>query len=213
MRAWLKSLYQSTFFPAISNLKDTKEDRETAAQWTEWMRQQWASHGLTSLTQQKNPMTEVRRALKDQLPPDHIIFEYMRFKDDQWVEINREAAPTPIVFSNPLIKDPDTIIQRAIQLLDSHQWADNLAGLTGVTGRRCAELLKTATFSYQSTVSIWLAATSKPSQKVPPSFELPTLAPAQQVLDVISRVRKLIDTAGMNNRQINAEYEAEVVAA
>ncbi|WP_010474803.1 protelomerase family protein [Acaryochloris sp. CCMEE 5410] len=194
-------------------MKDTEEDRETASQWVVWMRKQWSGHGLTTLNQQKNPMTEVRRALKDQLSPDHIIFDYMQFTENQWIEINLQAAPTPIVYGDPLIKDPDTIVHRATQLLNSRQWADSLAGLTAVTGRRCAELLKTATFAYQSPVSIWLTGATKAKQKEPLSFELPTLAPAQQVLDIISKVRKLVDTTGMNNRQINAQYEADVVTA
>lgn len=105
-------------------------------------------------------------------------------------------------------------MEKASQLLNSHQWANIIAGLTVVTGRRCAELLKTVTFSYQSPFSLWFTGTPKPHQTEPPiSFELPTLAPAKQVMSAIQKIRNLLNTEFMGNRDINCMYRDNVVLA
>lgn len=146
MRLWLEEIYNSTFFPAIASLKDTPDDHETAAEWAQWMKEQWRIHGLGTLKQQKNPMVEVRFALKEQLGKDHIIFDHMQFTTEEWTEINLQSVPQPSVYGL-LITDPDAIVERATKLIRNRQWHHQLAGLTVLTGRRIAELLKTAEFT------------------------------------------------------------------
>ncbi|WP_262562528.1 telomere resolvase [Acaryochloris sp. CCMEE 5410] len=103
-------------------------------------------------------------------------FEHMRFTTDEWTEINLQAGSQPREGSIHLITNPDAIVAKASQLLKSCQWANIIAGLTVITGRRCAELLKTATFSYQSPFSLWFTGTPKLHPTKPhPAFELPTL--------------------------------------
>ncbi|KAI9131963.1 telomere resolvase [Acaryochloris sp. CCMEE 5410] len=214
MRLWLEKIYNTTFFPAIASLQDTPKDHEIADHWTAWMKQQWKTHGLETLNQQKNLMVEVRQALKEELAENHVIFEHMRFTTDEWTEINLQAGSQPREGSIHLITNPDAIVAKASQLLKSCQWANIIAGLTVITGRRCAELLKTATFSYQSPFSLWFTGTPKLHPTKPhPAFELPTLVPAEQVMDSITQIRDLLDTKFMDNREINRHYGNDVALA
>ncbi|KAI9130224.1 hypothetical protein ON05_031880 (plasmid) [Acaryochloris sp. CCMEE 5410] len=77
----------------------------------------------------------------------------MRFTTDEWTEINLQAGSQPREGSIHLITNPDAIVLR-------HHNCSELPmgkyhrGTTVITGRRCAELLKTATFSYQSPFSL-----------------------------------------------------------
>ena len=88
MRRWLKTLYDHQYFPAIAPLVDTSQDRQISEQWADWMKQKWHEHGLKQLTQQRNLMTEVRQALKQQLGEEHIALEAMNFSRDEWIQIN-----------------------------------------------------------------------------------------------------------------------------
>lgn len=88
MRKWLQKLVDQ-YLPEIAALKDTPEGRAEAQGWANWMKKQWAKHGLPTLKQQRNLMTDVRRAIKDRLGPDHFALESMNFTVDEWIQINQ----------------------------------------------------------------------------------------------------------------------------
>lgn len=68
--------------------------------------------------------------------------------------------------------------------------------------------------NYQSPRSLWFQGTSSRRQsKPPPSFELPTLAPAKRILRAITKLRTLLDTEFMDNRAINMHYGEDVSQA
>ena len=108
-------------------------------------------------------------------------------------------------------RSPSAIAQTAFNLLKSDRWAEIAAGLAVVTGRRVSEILKTARFEMVSTYSVmFTGAAKRRNESIPLTFEIPTLVPALDVIDAISRLRGQLDTSGLTNRQINDKYEQSV---
>lgn len=212
MRGWLKAHFQQKYYPAVSILEDTPEDREVAQQWSTWMREQWGNRNLSTLSQQRNLMTEVRSALKERLGEEHWILEVMNFTTDEWTQINEEAnkVVSDRNEQQSLIDEPQAIVDRAEKLLHNREWSDIVAGLAVVTGRRCAELLKTAKFEKASAYSVWFTGALKRRSEKDLKFEIPTLIPAKQVIEALAKVRAWVDTEGMDNRKINNRYSAAV---
>ncbi len=216
MRRWLKKLYDHQFFPAVASLGDTPQDRQIAEQWSTWMKRQWHDHGLKQLKQQRNLMTEVRQALKQQLGEDHVVVETMNFSRDEWIQINlsindRVAARNE---QQGLIEQPDAIVDRAKMLLDSRDWSEVAAGLAVVTGRRCTELLQTAEFTYSSPYSVWFTgALKRRKEAMELQFEIPTLAPAKHAIAALEILRQKVDTVGLDLETINRKYSPPVAKA
>ncbi len=83
-----------------------------------------------------------------------------------------------------------------------------------VTGRRVSEVLQSASFQLVSQFSVlFVGAAKRRHESLPLEFEIPTLVEAPLVLDAISRLRSLLDTQGLTNRQINDKYEPIVARA
>jgi len=216
MRRWLKKLYDHQFFPAVAPLSHTRQDRQIAEQWSAWMKQQWHDHGLKQLKQQRNLMTEVRQALKQQLGEDHVVVETMNFSRDEWIQINlsindRVAARNE---QQGLIEQPDAVVDRAKTLLDSRDWAEVAAGLAVITGRRCTELLQTAEFIDASPYSVWFTgALKRRKEAMELRFEIPTLVPAKQAIAALKTLRKKVNTVDLDLETINRKYSPAVAKA
>lgn len=213
MRRWLETLFNKQFFPEISVLENTTADRKTAKRWADWMREQWDKHKLSKLSQQRNLMTEVRTELKQRLGEDHWVLNIMNFTTDEWTIIN-ETANQVVASRNEqqsLIENPQAIVDRAVELLNSHEWADIVAGLAVVSGRRCAELLKTAEFERASQYSVWFTGAVKRRKEAKSlRFEIPTLVAAEQVITALKTIRGCVDTRELTNLEINNRYSAAV---
>ncbi|WP_299484502.1 protelomerase family protein [Acaryochloris sp. IP29b_bin.137] len=216
MRRWLKKLYDHQFFPAVATLGNSPQDRQIAEQWASWMKQQWHKHGLKTLKQQRNLMTEVRQALKQQLGEEHVAVETMNFSRDEWIQINlsindRVAARNE---QQGLIEQPDAIVDRAKMLLDSRDWSEIAAGLAVITGRRCTELLQTAEFTYSSPYSVWFTgALKRRKEERELRFEIPTLAPAKPAIAALDILRQKVNTVGLDLETINRKYSPPVAKA
>ena len=185
MYKWLARLLDDEFFPAVAPLENTPEGREQARAWAEWLKQQWCQRrGLCRLPQQRNPMVQTRNAIKQRLGTGHVAYEVVNFSTHEWHQINEPSQQTlqRREENQKLIDDPDAIVAHADALLDGTDWADIAAGLSVVTGRRVAELLKTGQFAYRSTYIVRFTGQLKRHGEVKPlSFEIPTLVPAQRV--------------------------------
>lgn len=53
MRKWLKELVDQ-YLEEIANLEDTPVGWAEAERWSDWMKSQWADHGLETLKQFSN---------------------------------------------------------------------------------------------------------------------------------------------------------------
>lgn len=214
MKKWLRELLDE-FLPSVESLRDTPSDRAAAQRWADWMKGKWVERGLVELKQQKVPMNDTRNAIKA-LDPSHVALEYMNFTPEEWTIVN-EPLEQRVADRNEniqLIDDPQAIVDKATELLDSREWSEVAAGLAVLTGRRSSELLHTANFTYKTAFSvIFTGALKRRGEPVTLRFEIPTLASADKVIAALSKVRAYVDTEGMDNRQVNDKYGPGVVKA
>jgi Telomere resolvase len=215
MRKWLQALVDE-YLPAIAGLQHADEDREQAIVWANWMRQRWADHGLADLRQQRNLMTDVRRAIKTQLGADHVALEAMNFTMAEWLTIN-EPIGEQVARRNEnvvLLENPDAIVALAVRLLDSREWAEIAAGLVVLTGRRSSEILGSAEFLPKSQWSVWFTGALKRRGEVQRlSFEIPTLATAERVITALKKLRSVCPAEGLTAELVNQKYGHAVAAA
>ncbi|MBD3557326.1 hypothetical protein H6S82_00385 [Planktothrix sp. FACHB-1355] len=214
MKKWLRELLDE-FLPSVESLRDTPSDRAAAQRWADWMKGKWVERGLVELKQQKVPMNDTRNAIKA-LDPYHVALEYMNFTPSEWTIVN-EPLEQRVADRNEniqLIDDPQAIVDKATELLDSREWNEVAAGLAVLTGRRSSELLHTAEFTYKTPFSVtFTGALKRRGEPVTLRFEIPTLASADKVIAALNKVRAWVDTEGMDNRQVNDKYGPAVVKA
>ena len=218
MRKWLQELVDKQYLPAIAALQDTPEGRAEAQTWADWMKDQWADHDLKALKQQRNLMTDVRNAIKHQLGEEHFALESMNFTVDEWIQIN-QPIDDQVANRNEhqTLLDPKAInalVTRAVKLLASREWADIAAGLAVLTGRRSAEILATAQFEYKTLYSVtFTGALKRKGETQQLSFEIPTLAQTEYIINALNKLRQIVDTEGMDNTDINQKYSDAVARA
>ncbi|MDJ0705700.1 MAG: protelomerase family protein [Leptolyngbyaceae cyanobacterium MO_188.B28] len=218
MRKWLQALVDNHYLPAIAVLPDTPAGRAEAQTWADWMKQKWADHGLKALKQQRNLMTEVRNAIKQRLGKDHFALESMNFSLEEWIQMN-QSIDDQVASRNEhhLLLDPkavNALVYRAVNLLTSREWADIAAGLAVLTGRRSAEIIATAEFSYKTPFSVIFTGALKRRGEVQKlSFEIPTLAQAEYVMAGLEKLRGIINAKGMSTSEVNQKYSDAVAKA
>lgn len=213
MRKWLKELIDNRYLPAIRDLEDSHEGKAKAHELANWMKEQWVTHGLGTLKQQRNLMTDVRNTIKQQLGEDHFALESMNFTKAEWTEINNpiEEQVAKRNENQCLLDNPEAIVEQAIELLDSREWASVAAALAVLTGRRSSEVLATAQLDYKTPYSVtFTGALKRRGEKQPLSFEIPTLAPARQVLDALTKLREWVNTKNMSAEAVNQRYSEAV---
>lgn len=214
MKKWLRELLDE-FLPSVESLGDTPSDRAAAQRWADWMKGKWVERGLVELKQQKVPMNDTRNAIKA-IDPSHVALEYMNFTPEEWTLVNAplEQRVADRNENIQLIDDPQAIVDKASELLDSREWNEVAAGLAVLTGRRSSELLHTADFTYKTAFSvIFTGALKRRGEPVTLRFEIPTLVSADKVIAALNKVRAWVDTEGMDNRQVNDKYGPAVVKA
>lgn len=215
MRKWLKELVEQ-YLAEITNLEDTPVGYAAAQCWSDWMKSQWVAHGLETLKQQRNLMTDVRNAIKQQLGENHMALESMNFTKAEWIKIN-DPIDQQVATRNEnqgLIDRPDQIVAKATQLLNSREWADVAAALAVLTGRRSSEILATARFYYKTPYSVTFTGSLKRrGEQQILSFEIPTLAPAQMVIEALNKLHGWVDTKGMSAGAVNQRYGEAVARA
>ncbi len=213
MRKWLKELVDTQYLPAIAVLEDSPLGRSEAQRWAKLMKEQWVAHGMKALKQQRNLMTEVRTEIKRRLGEDHFALESMSFTKAEWVEIN-QPIDTQVARRNEnqqYLDNPEGVVAQAVRLLESQEWAEIAAGLAVLTGRRSSEILATAQFEVMSKWSvIFTGALKRRGESQRLSFEIPTLTTARRVVEALARIRKLVDTKGMDAEAVNDKFSKDV---
>lgn len=217
MRKWLQQLVDQ-YLPVIAALEDTPDGRAVAQEQAGWMKQQWAAHGMATLAQQRNLMTDVRGAIKQGLGAQHFSLESMDFTSEEWTQMNHAIAERVAEQNQQqVILDGGTvnaIVTRATNLLLSREWAEIAAGLAVLTGRRSTEVLKTATFEPKSAYSVlFTGALKRRGEDVLLQFEIPTLCQAKYVLSAWNRLRKFVPAQELTNEQVNDRFAAAVARA
>ena len=209
---WLKTLLRE-LLPQIINVLDTPSGHQKAQKWDASLKERMASRGLTTPAQQKNPITDVRRVLKA-IKEEHPALDDVGFSPEEWTEINMPSEQAVANRSAKPIADPNEIARRAAVLLDSDSWSEIAAGLAVATGRRAAEVMQTANFEQASQWSVWfIGALKRHGEPEELRFEIPTLVKANSVITATRRLREMLDTDGMSNREINRAYSHAIAQA
>jgi hypothetical protein len=200
----------------VEHLTNDQAGVEAATIAAQWMKGQWVSRGLSTLPQQRNPMTETRNFLKQMLGEDHISLTAMNFTTEEWREMNNTASDRVEERNEnqKLITNPQAIVDKAVLLLHSHDWAEIAAGLAVLVGRRVTEVLSTMHLEPVSEYSVqFTGALKRRGEPVELSFEIPTLCPASLVLKALNKLRSFVTTEEMNPGEVNAHYGAAVIRA
>ncbi|MGC1309370.1 MAG: protelomerase family protein [Phormidesmis sp.] len=209
---WLKTLLRE-LLPQIIDVPDTPPGHRKAQKWDALVKERMASRGLTTPAQQKNPITDVRRVLKA-IKEEHPALDDVGFNPEEWTEINMPSEQAVAQRSAKPIADPNEIARRAAVLLDSDSWSEVAAGLAVATGRRAAEVIQTAHFEQASQWSVWfIGALKRHGEPEELRFEIPTLVKAASVIKATQRLRQMLDTDGMSNREINRAYSHAIAQA
>lgn len=215
MKKWLAVLLDEHYLPAIAHLQDNPSDRAKAEEWATWLKKEWAERGLTQLNQQRTLMTDTRNAVKA-IDPHHVALQSMNFTTEQWREMNNPAseAVENRNENQKLIKNPDAIVAKAIELLSSNDWAEVAAGIVVCTGRRSSEVLATALFEPKTKYStLFKGQLKRKGEDITLQFEIPTLAQSQKVIDALAFLRREVNCTGLTNRQVNQKYGNAVAKA
>jgi hypothetical protein len=109
-----------------------------------------------------------------------------------------------------VLDDPEAVVACAGELLCSDDWAEIAVGLAVCTGRRLAELLKTGTFARKTAYSVIFSGQVKGKGRVAVPYEIPTLAPASEILAAVQRVRSLVETEQLDVQKVSRVYGKQV---
>ena len=211
---WLKELlieYLPQLIPLTNSDPQSgslrRRDLDTAKLLDASIKQQFIERGLTSPSQQKNRITDVRNAIKV-FDPQHPTLDIVGLSKEEWIEVNSVAGFSTHNRETQFLTNPNAIAKTAHSLIKSDRWSQIAAGLAVVTGRRISEILKTAQFDLVSPYSVmFTGAAKRRNESIPLTFEIPTLVEASLVIDAISRLRGQLDTESLTNRQVNDKYE------
>lgn len=208
--AWLDLAIANEYIPFILSLENSKRDRQKLQDFTQQMRDRWATqHSKPRLEQQQRLMDMTRRAIKDALGEEHWSLDIVRLSKQEYAEIN-DRKQSRVADRNEqvqFIHHPEEIVRRAVQLIGEQDWADIAAGLAVLTGRRSAELLSTAQFELKSKWSVTFTGAVKRRGETGLSFEIPTLTTAKRVVDAIAKLRReLPEATNLPADQVNAKY-------
>jgi hypothetical protein len=223
-KAWMEERWE-TLIPALAKLG--VDDQEEIKRLCEEEIAYWRSR-MDKPSALKDPMRFTRNKIKE-IPltarngyvdertgkTQHIALKYMNFTSEEWAEINRPSARLAAarLEDQQTIEDPDAVIAKAVELLKSPFWADRLAALAVVIGRRLEEILHPKSKLHPKTLySVVFDGQLKRKDKTLLPYEIPTNAPAALVLDAWNWVRGQVDCSG-DEQALSTRYGPEVKAA
>jgi hypothetical protein len=216
-RAWLDNLLENKYLPELEKLQDSPDAREKATALGAALRDNWVRDGKTTLRQQQSLMAHTRNVLKAKFGDSHFILDCIKFSKDEYIQLNNEMQGVVAERNENIqyLNDPQPLVDKAIQLLDSPEWADIAAALSVLTGRRSSELLATAKFTAKSPYSVTFTGSLKRRGELQElSFEIPTLATSKQVCSALDKLRhQLPDAEKMTPESVNRKYGPAVARA
>jgi hypothetical protein len=189
------------------NLALLEKGQLSPQEFADELEEEFASRMLDTPKKQKNYRSNVVQALKlldEQHPAIPLVTlsteEYRRLNDEQ----RGRVAQRETQYLHP--DAVETLVEMAENLLDSEEWSDVGAGLAVLIGRRISEILLSK-FSLKSPWSLNFSQMAKKADDVDVTIEIPTLAPAEQVLAAIKKLQSGLAIAdlrklGASSRQL-----------
>jgi hypothetical protein len=215
--AWLDNLLQDKYLPLLEKLQDSPAGKEQATDLCASLRTDWERDGKTTLRQQQSLMAHTRNVLKAKFGDSHFILDCIKFSKEEYIQLNNEMQGVVALRNENIqyLSNPQAIVDKAVTLLDSPEWADIAAALSVLTGRRSSELLATAKFTAKSPYSVTFTGSLKRRGELQElSFEIPTLATSKQVCSALDKLRQQLPDAGkMTPEAVNRKYGPAVARA
>jgi Telomere resolvase len=216
---WVQRRWNEALEPVVSHAT-VEHEAELRAVWErelEWWKTQ---RGLAGDSLRK-PITQVRALIKG-LPltklnswenprtgeREHLGLKVFNLSEGEWVAMNarNQGVTQERLSQQVLLKDPDGLVQRAMSLLFSPEWADLVVGIAVCTGRRLAEIMKTGVFEVKTPYTLWFEGQVKGRGREQERYEIPTLVRAFLVVDAVQRLRALVDCTDLEIEQVSQKY-------
>ncbi|MFE4108453.1 protelomerase family protein [Almyronema epifaneia] len=196
---WLKKFIR--FYVA-----ELQAGRLSAEEFAGELEQEFSSRMLTTPAQQKNYRSNVVQALKV-FDPEHPAIALVSLSTEQYRILNDQQRERIADRETRFITSEaaEAIVERARALIGSAEWSEVGAGLAVLIGRRISEIL-ISSFSLKSAWSLNFSQMAKRKETQDITIEIPTLAPAQEVLAAIQRLQQGLRTdelklQGLSDRQ------------
>lgn len=140
--------------------------------------------------------------------PEHIGLKAFNLSEGERVQMNArtQGVTQGRLTQQVLLKDPDALVERALSLLFSPEWADLVVGIAVCTGRRLAEIMKRGHFTVKEASTVWFEGQVKGRGREPERSEIPTLVRAFLVVEAVQRLRALVDTTNLEIEQMSQKY-------
>jgi Telomere resolvase len=215
---WVRDRWSTELEPVlrVATVAQEKELRVFWEQELAW----WKGHRHLDGDSLRNPLTNVRTLIK-QLPltdensyvnpqngqQEHIGLAVFNLAEGEWVSLNdRQRAQTQKRLEQEVfISEPDAVVQRALPLLLSDEWAELVVAIAICTGRRLAEIMKSGTFTRGEGYTVWFEGQLKASNRAD-RFEIPTLARSFLVVDAVEHLRRLVDCSPLEIDQVSQKF-------
>jgi len=205
---WLTKRWDA-FFAAL----EKAESEEAVKHICEAEIQAWRDErpGLKSEYSLSRPLTDTCNEIKIRLSglQRQFALQYMTFSTEKWTELNdaSRARLETRLENQKLLMEPDKIVAVGTSLLSSEEWPEICVGLAVVTGRRLIELLQIGQFEVRTQYSVMFSGQAKRRDEDElPLYEIPTLCDSSLVLDAFHRLRLLLDTTGLERREVSQRY-------
>jgi len=170
------------------------------------LEEEFASRGLDTPAQQKNYRSNVVQAIKV-FDPEHPAIALVSLSTEQYRILNDQQRERIADRETRFITSEaaEAIVERAKALIGSAEWSEVGAGLAVLIGRRISEIL-ISSFSLKSAWSLNFSQMAKRKETQDITIEIPTLAPAPEVLAAIQRLQQGLRTdelklQGLSDRQ------------
>jgi hypothetical protein len=221
MLAWVKDRWLEHLEPKLreANVSQETELRALWEQELSW----WKTQRHLSGDSLRNPITQVR-SLISQIPltdensyerngkREHIGLRCFNLAEGEWVAMNdRSRMTTQERLSDmQLVADPEGVVSRAMTLLLSDNWAELVVGIALCTGRRLAEIMKTAVFTQKEAYTVWFEGQIKGRTRIEGKYEIPTLVRGYLVVEATAKLRRLVDCREIEVAQVSQKYDKGV---
>jgi TolA-binding protein len=191
------------------HFKELQAGRLSPEDLAEELEQEFDSRRLTTPAQQKNYRSNVVMALK-QLDLDHAAIPLVSLSTAQYRALNDEQRERVADRETRFIDNiaVERLVKQATSLLKSEEWADVGAGLAVLIGRRISEIILSG-FTLKTPWSLAFSQMAKKTDDVDITIEIPTLAPAQTVLEAIDRLQRHLE--GVNDAEVSSREAKRAV--
>lgn len=211
---WLRNFITDT-------LLALHEQTLTPANFADAVERELQSRNLNTPAKQKNYRSNLVQALKV-LDPNHPAIALVGLTTEQYRELNDAQRgkladrETRYITSD----QAEALVSRATNLLHSAEWSEVAAGLAVLIGRRISEILLSR-FAPCTDWSVTFTGMAKKADLDELTIEIPTLAPAAQVLTAIGKLQrslKIEDLKAANlsprmaKQHVNDRFSAAVAA-